>query len=42
MPVDVNNNPVVFKAVPAGTRLPIRVRRVNAIGTNATDIVALW
>lgn len=40
--VDVDNNPVVFKAVPAGTLLPIRVRRINAVNTTATSLVALW
>jgi hypothetical protein len=32
---------VTFKAVPAGTVLPIRVVRVFATGTTAADIVAL-
>lgn len=40
--VDPDNNVVVFKAVPAGTILPIRVRRINAVNTTATDLVALW
>ena len=31
-----------FAAVPAGTLLPIRVSRVKATGTTATDIVASW
>lgn len=34
--------PVTFSGVPAGTILPIQVRRVNAIGTTATLIVALY
>lgn len=33
---------VVFSAVPAGSILPIRVRRVNATGTTATLIDALF
>jgi hypothetical protein len=33
---------VVFTAVPAGTVLPIRVTRVNATATDATNIVALY
>jgi len=33
---------VLFTAVPAGTVLPIRVRRVNATGTTATSIVSIW
>ena len=32
---------VVFKAVPVGL-LPVRVVRVNATGTTATNIVRLW
>lgn len=32
---------VVFKAVPAGTVLPIRITRVNATLTTATNMVAL-
>jgi hypothetical protein len=33
---------VVFAAVPAGTLLPVRAKRVLAIGTTATNLVALW
>ena len=33
---------VVFKAVKAGTVLPVRAIRVNATDTNATDIVGLF
>lgn len=33
---------VVFVLVPAGTLLPVRVSRVLATGTTATDMVALW
>jgi hypothetical protein len=33
---------VVFKAVPAGTVLPIQVRRINSTATTATDLVALY
>jgi hypothetical protein len=33
---------IVFKAVPVGTVLPIRVARVLATGTTATNLVALW
>ena len=32
---------VLFKAVPAGSILPIRVARVRATGTTATNIVGL-
>lgn len=33
---------VVLSAVPAGTLLPIRAKRVYSTGTNATLIVAIW
>lgn len=33
---------VTFSAVPGGTLLPIRVRRVLATGTTAAGVVALW
>jgi len=33
---------VTFADVAAGTILPIRVRKVFATGTTATDIVAIW
>lgn len=33
---------VVFKAVPVGTTLMIRVRKVYATGTGATNLVALF
>jgi hypothetical protein len=33
---------VTFTAVPAGTILPVQVSRVNATGTTATAIVALY
>lgn len=32
---------VTFKAVPAGTVLPVRCTRVNSTNTSATDIVGL-
>lgn len=32
---------VVFRNLPSGSLLPVRTRRVAAIGTTATDIVAL-
>lgn len=32
---------VVFKNVPAGQSLPVRVTRVNATNTTASDIVAM-
>lgn len=37
----VQGNDVVFPAVPAGTILPIRVQRVFATNTTATNIVGL-
>lgn len=33
---------VAIPTVPAYTMLPLRVERVNATGTTATNIVALW
>ena len=33
---------VVFANIPDGTILPIRVSRIKATGTTATDIVAMW
>ena len=33
---------VTFAAVPAGTTLRIRCRRVNSTNTTATNIVRLW
>lgn len=33
---------IVFKAVPAGTVLPIAILRVNSTSTTATDMVSLY
>lgn len=33
---------IVFKGAAAGTVIPVRATRVNATGTTATDLVALW
>lgn len=33
---------VTFGAVPAGTTIRVRVEQVFAIGTSASNIVALW
>lgn len=33
---------IVFKAVPAGTMLPIRITRVNATATTATNMVTVY
>jgi hypothetical protein len=33
---------VTFSGVTAGTFLPLRVNRVKATGTTATNIVAIW
>lgn len=33
---------VVFRNVQAGSMLPVRAAGVNATGTTASDIVALW
>lgn len=37
---DVTNDGTLFKAVPAGTTLPVMARRVKATNSTATDIVA--
>ena len=37
-----NGNAVTFYNVPAGSILPIRVQRINATNTTATNIVALY
>lgn len=42
VPLAAPGTAVLFKAVPAGTVLPIVATRVNATGTTATDIVALF
>lgn len=33
---------VTFTAVPAGTIIPVRIKRVMATNTTATDIVAIY
>ena len=38
----VNGTAILFKSVPQGTILPINCTRVNATGTTATDLVALF
>lgn len=38
----VGGSVVTFVAVPAGSILPVRVKRVYATGTTATSIMALW
>jgi len=40
--VMMDGNTVVFTGVAAGTLLPIRFSRVNATGTTATNMVALF
>lgn len=40
--VDQSGDVTVFTAVPAGTTLRIGVRRVNAAGTSASNLVALY
>lgn len=32
----------LFTAVPAGSLLPLQVTRVNATGTAATNLIAMW
>lgn len=38
----VNGDTVTFKAVPVGSILPVRARRIFATGTTATFIVGLY
>jgi hypothetical protein len=38
----LNDQVVTFSAVPAGSLLPIRVKRVNSTGTTATAIVSIY
>jgi hypothetical protein len=40
--VGADNTPITFKNVPTGVLLPIRVRRINAVSTTATDMVAIY
>jgi len=37
-----NDDPITFNGLLAGTILPVRCKRVNATGTSATNIVALF
>ena len=37
-----NGQELPFVGVPGGTIMPLRVRQVNATGTTASDINALW
>jgi hypothetical protein len=40
--VTASGNTVVFVGVQSGSILPVRVQRVNATGTAATNIVAIY
>lgn len=40
--VGADNVEVVFKGAAAGALLPIRARRINAVNTTATDLVAIY
>jgi hypothetical protein len=37
-----NDTKIIFANVQDGTFFPVQVKRVNAFGTTASDIVALW
>jgi hypothetical protein len=37
-----NNRVVIFTGLPAGAWMPIKARRINATGTTATALVALY
>ncbi len=38
----MDDQTVVFTGIASGTLLPIAITRVNATGTTATSIVAIW
>lgn len=38
----VGSGTVTFTSVPAGTLLPIRVKRLYSTGTTATDVIGLY
>lgn len=40
--ITVEDDTINLVGIPAGTLMPIRVKRVLATGTTATAIVALW
>lgn len=40
--VDANGTNTLFSGVTAGTVLPVRISRVKATNTTATNLVALW
>jgi hypothetical protein len=40
--ITIGNDQLTFNGVPAGTTLPIQVRRLRATGTTATLVNALW
>jgi hypothetical protein len=37
-----SDSPVTFNSFPANTLLPVRVKRVLATGTSATNLKGLW
>jgi hypothetical protein len=40
--ITIGGDQLIFNGVPAGTTLPIQVRRLRATGTTATLVNALW
>jgi hypothetical protein len=40
--VTANGDAVTLAAVPAGTLIKLRIRKINATGTGATNIVGLY
>jgi hypothetical protein len=40
--ITIGNDQLTFNGVPAGTTLPIQVRRLRSTGTTATLVNALW
>jgi len=40
--VTINDQVVIFVGAVAGSIIPIQAKRVNAAGTSATNLIALW
>jgi hypothetical protein len=40
--VTLNDETVTFKAVPVGTLIPIRAKKILVTGTTATDLLGLY
>jgi hypothetical protein len=40
--ITIGGDQLIFNGIPAGTTLPIQVKRLRATGTTATNVNALW